>query len=290
MGMAGLMVIYGMGMALFLASDALPSERQARTLELLRLTRLSSSELLLGKLVSTGLGALQGIMAFSLTLALAILAGGVTIGEYLRVVALTLNAVFLALGIGLLTSCLARESRTAAILGLALLLLPCTVPVLIHAKQTTAAPGIPPIHLWELVSPLASFKLADLAIAVLLGERLTALYSGAWWLGWIVTTLLGLFIDSYALTWLGLRLGMSALNTTRAWLSAVAWVLWLPWFMVASLMALGGVGFNTGVTVGSFDLVITRMVCGLFVTIGATAWAIDQLRSHRRESLASPQI
>ncbi len=158
--MSGLMLAYGMGMALFLAGDALPSERQTRTLELLRLTRLSPFELLLGKVVSTGLGAMQGILAFSLTLAIAILAGGVTLGEYGRVMALTMNAVFLALSVGLLTSCFIREGRMAAIGGLILLLLICTVPLLIHLKPA-AGPGPARVSFWELVSPLSSFKLAD---------------------------------------------------------------------------------------------------------------------------------
>ena len=472
--MAALMQLYGMGMALFLAGDALPSERQARTLELLRLTRLSPTELLIGKLVSTGLGALQGIMAFSLTLAVAILAGGVTLGEYVRVMALTMNAVFLALSIGLLASCLIRDGRVAAIAGLIMLLLLCSLPLLMDAK-TTGGAGPTTIPFRELMSPFGSFKLADphrsgvsqssfwlslgiqhllawcviglashqlrrtwvseqastlqrvraflwrqersrpesadedketmednpilwllvrkyvsawhrlvatgalivtsailflslsrfftrteasffvllswhvliklwvawiathlmtemrrsgmleltltspldwrlildgwliglkkiffipftliiladLLIAVIFGGRFTAVYSGPGWLAWIVTNIVVLLFESYALTWLGLRLGMSALNTTRAWLSSIAIILWLPWFFVASLMALGGVGFNTGVTVGWFDLVVSRTVSGLFVTIGATAWAIDQLRSHQRESLASPQI
>jgi hypothetical protein len=51
------------------------------------------------------------------------------------------------------------------------------------------------------------------------------------------------------------------------------------------VIALAGVGYLPGVSAGLFDLTITRLVFGLLITIGVTAWAIDQLRGHLRENL-----
>lgn len=471
--MSGMMLAYGMMMALFLAADSLTSERRERTLELLQLTRLTPFEILIGKLVATGTGAIQGILACSLTLSLAILAGGVTLMELASVIALGLNSIFLALATGLLASCFAREGRTALLLGLILLGIICALPLAtLPPTSNTITPTAPPSG-WALFSPLTSFQLCDpisprfqlsrfvisllmqhllswgilglagkwlrshwrtdapnqnlkwraflkldhspmsvvpvesedtknenpiswllilkygnrthrLAIglgliavsgilfvalarmtssveaffavliswhlltklwvgwiachlmtemrrsgmleltlttpldwdlildgwliglkriflppiALLIGvdllasyfasDRLTLAFGNKWWLGWMFLALSGLIVDTYALAWLGLRWGLTARNTTRAWLISVGIILFLPWFGIASLMAITGVGFVSGISVGSFDLIISRIVFGLLITIGSTAWAIDQLRAHLRENLASP--
>ena len=470
--LSGMMLVYGMMMALFLAADSLTSERREGTLELLQLTRLAPFEILMGKLVSTGIGAIQGVLAFSLTLSLAILAGGVTLTELASVILLGLNGIFLALATGLLSSCLAREGRIALLLGLILLASICALPLISLTTATSNATAASASSGWSLFSPFTSFQLCDPIsprfhpsrfwtsllmqhllswailgfagiwlrshwqketstrsfnwgvsvkqrssqksippldgdeikdenpifwllilkygnpahrramgaglflvtailfiaihrltsnieafflvliswhvltklwvawiachlmtemrrsgmleltlttpldwglildgwlvglkriflppIALLIGvdllasyvasDQLTSAFGNQWWLGWILLTLVALIIDTYALAWLGLRWGLKALNTTRAWLVSIGIILVLPWFCIAALMAATGVGFAAGVSVGSFDLIISRIVFGLLITIGSTAWAIDQLRSHLRENLAS---
>jgi ABC-type transport system involved in multi-copper enzyme maturation permease subunit len=469
--MSGLMIFYGMVLALFLSGDAIASERRERTLELLRLTELEPFEILLGKLVSTGIGAIQGLLAFSLTLALAILAGGVTLGEFLRFAILALNGLFLALSVGLLASCHCRDGRVAAVIGLILLALISALPLIDGAGPANlSTPGTFSPTGWAFVSPFTAFQLCDpmkstlgpwafwkslliqhglawmilaiaarrlrfhwrsesneawtgvkewfnrripetdfrsmdakdckeenpifwlltvkyggpahrlgallvlavtsllvftamrsfssplvaafvvliswhvfirlwvawvashlmtemrrsgmleltlttpmdwrlildgwliglkrvfllpvgalfgidLMISYTLGERLTVAFGGNEWLVWILFTLLGLAMETYALTWLGLLCGIRAQNTTRAWIASISTILLLPWFCVAALFALAGVGYLTGVSAGLFDLTIARLVFGLLITIGVTAWAIDQLRDHMRENL-----
>ncbi|MDA7867323.1 ABC transporter permease subunit [Verrucomicrobia bacterium] len=469
--MSGLMIFYGMVLALFLSGDAIASERREKTLELLRLTELEPFEILMGKLVSTGIGAIQGLLAFSLTLALAILAGGVTLGEFLRVAIMALNCLFLSLSVGLLASSHCRDGRLAAVIGLILLALISALPLIGGAiPATLATPGTFSPEGWAFVSPFTAFQLCnpmnstlgpwafwkslfiqhglawialalaarrlrfhwrfesndtwtgikewferrmpetdfqsfdtkerkeenpifwlltvkyggpahrlgalvalivtsllvftamrsfssalvaafvvliswhvfvklwvawvashlmtemrrsgmleltlttpmdwslildgwliglkrvfllpiavlfgiDLMIAYSVGERLTVTFGGHEWLVWILFTLLGLAMETYALTWLGLLCGIRAQNTTRAWITSISIILLLPWFCVASLFALAGVGYLTGVSAGVFDLAITRLVFGLLITVGVTAWAIDQLRGHLRENL-----
>ncbi|MCS1411584.1 MAG: hypothetical protein M2R45_04784 [Verrucomicrobia subdivision 3 bacterium] len=470
--MSGITMFYGMAMALFFAGDALASERRERTLELLYLTKLHSFDILIGKLISCGIGAVQTILAFSLTLALAMLAGGVTLTEFVRVGLLILNSVFLALAIGLLASCLSRDGRVATVLGLFILILFSALPLLPAATATP--PGLTPNaynpESWNLLSPLTSFRLCvsttanatspaftqslllqhlaswgvlvlaaawltkswrsdqsnslhglkrrsgvqvrhdniarmlskelleenpifwlltlkygspihrlgaaaimtaaslliyaamtrwtsltasafavmiswhvfvklwvawvashlmtemrrsgmleltlttpldwrlildgwliglkrvfllpiailfsvDLLIAYF-GSHLTNAFSGTWWFICILVIVLSLAMETYALTWIGLFRGIVATSTTRAWLTSVGIILLLPWFGVACFFALGGVGFVTGVTPGVFNLFITRFVFGMLITVGATAWSIDQLRGHLQEHLA----
>ena len=471
--MAGIMVLYGMVLALFLTSDAIASERRDRTLELLQLSKLSPFEILMGKLFGKGIGAIQGMLAFSITLALALLAGGVSLMEFFRVGFLALNCLFLALSVGLLASCLCHDGRVASVIGLTLLILIGTLPILSNptfAGQTLAVPGSYQPRGTEFLSPFTTFRLCDpmsssigtggfwkgwfiqhglawaiLAIAALrlnkdwhsgtfrrsfgfvdwiadriptadfdsidakeckeenpilwlltikyggpahrlgaillltvtslivysamlrfvshweaafivliswhvfvklwvawasshlmtemrrsgmleltlttpldwhlildgwliglkrvfllpifalfgmdlvvcyaVGERLTLAFGGYYWLGWIAMTVIGLILETYALTWLGLLCGIRAPNTTRAWLISIGTILLLPWFGVASVFALAGVGYVAGVSAGSFDLGIARLVFGLLTTIAASAFAIDQLRGHLRENL-----
>lgn len=136
------------------------------------------------------------------------------------------------------------------------------------------------------LAPVLGLFGLDIIIAVVAGSRMSAAFGGSSWMLWLLFTLVGLAIDLYALTWLGLLRGITASNTTRAWVGTLSVILLLPWFGVASLFALAGVGFISGVSAGIFDLTLTRFVFGLFVAIGTTAWSIDQLRSHLHENLA----
>lgn len=80
-----------------LTADAFAREKREGTLGLLLLTPLKSHELLLGKLVSSTLGACYRFLAVVPVLALPILAGGVTFGEFaLLVLALSNLAIFTA--------------------------------------------------------------------------------------------------------------------------------------------------------------------------------------------------
>ncbi len=472
---ASLTAIYGMTAALFFAGDALASERRQGTLELLRLTRLHTFDILLGKLVANGLGALQAILAFSLTLALAILAGGVTLGEFTRAALLILNSTFLALTVGLCCSCLVRDGRAATIVGFLVLIVLSVVPL---AWMPTVGPmawagPTPPSYSpgWlETLSPIVAFRVSDTSrltpstgafwtclfcqhalgwailgiasfllsrfwrgefairlglmqkrviqslplmryaplapaeikeenpiewllaskygglqhrIAVLFalglvsvcvfvimcrftgkveasfvvlmswhvflklwvawaashlmtemrrsgmleltlttpmdwrlildgwliglkrvflgpvallfagdcllayfaGPRFTSAFGSFWWVLWMIYTLFSLAVETYALTWIGIWRGVQAKNTLHSWMVAVGIVLLLPWFCVAALFALTGVGFIKGISVGPFDFLLARAFFGALITIGATAWAIDQLRSHVRENL-----
>jgi len=125
-----------------------------------------------------------------------------------------------------------------------------------------------------------------LPVAILFGvDLLVACFGGTWWFLCILAAILGLAMETYALTWIGLHQGVVAGNTTRAWLASVGIILLLPWFGVACLFALGGVGFVTGVTAGVFDLFVSRFVLGILITVGATARAMDRLRGHLHEHL-----
>lgn len=103
-------------------ADTISSERREGTLGLLLLTRVRHFDVLLGKLASSGLLWLTGLIAFLPVLTLPLLAGGVTGGEAVRKAVALIMALFLALSVGLWASARGldrfRTSR-AALLTLA---------------------------------------------------------------------------------------------------------------------------------------------------------------------------
>jgi ABC-type transport system involved in multi-copper enzyme maturation permease subunit len=103
-------------------ADCLSEEKREGTLGLLFLTDLKGYDIVLGKLVSTSLGGLYALLAVLPVLALPLLLGGVTNGEFWRIVLVLLNTFFLSLSIGIFGSTFSRDARRAVAANFALLL------------------------------------------------------------------------------------------------------------------------------------------------------------------------
>lgn len=112
-------VLTGCGMLYALLSgvrstaDCLSVEKREGTLGLLFLTDLKGYDVVLGKLVANSLGAAYSLLAIVPVLALPLLMGGVTGGEFGRVTLVTLNTLFFSLSVGILISSLSRSARGA---------------------------------------------------------------------------------------------------------------------------------------------------------------------------------
>jgi ABC-type transport system involved in multi-copper enzyme maturation permease subunit len=98
---------------IFLTADCLSEEKREGTLGLLFLTELKGYDVVFGKLVATSLHSIYGLLAVLPLLALPLLMGGVTSGEFWRVTAVLLLTLYLTLSIGMLVSALTRETRQA---------------------------------------------------------------------------------------------------------------------------------------------------------------------------------
>ncbi len=97
----------------FLTADSLSEEKREGTLGLLFLTELHGHDVVLGKLATGSVHALCAWLAVFPVLALPLLSGGVSPGEFWRVT-LALNAtLFMSLAAGLLVSAWSRETRQA---------------------------------------------------------------------------------------------------------------------------------------------------------------------------------
>src|SRR5206468_6705142 len=89
---------------IFLTADCLSEEKREGTLGLLFLTNLKGYDVVLGKLSTTSLHSFYGLLAIFPVLGLPLLMGGVTIGEFWRVILVLVVTLFLSLTLGLFVS------------------------------------------------------------------------------------------------------------------------------------------------------------------------------------------
>ncbi len=182
---------------IFLTADCLSEEKREGTLGLLFLTDLKGYDVVLGKLAATSMKAAYGLVAMFPLFGLSWLLGGVTAGEFLRVVLALIEALLLSLAVGMFVSSICQESRQAiagAFLGM--LILAAVLPaVWWGALAATGAPPFAPGKLL-LICPVQQFRLAFYANYLLFtgaseywqaagcigGLSLTLLAFASWWL------------------------------------------------------------------------------------------------------------
>ncbi len=121
------------------SADSFARELREGTLGLLFLTDLRSLDIVLGKLAATSLGSVYCLVSVFPILAIPLLLGGITGGEYLRVVGALLVTLWSALTLGLLASTLGRSGRFAGFLALALMAAVCVAGPLAGALWWRAA-------------------------------------------------------------------------------------------------------------------------------------------------------
>lgn len=126
-----LLFIHAIGTGGHLTSDCLSEEKREGTLGLLFLTDLRGYDIVLGKLASNSLNAFYSMFAIFPILAIPILLGGVTYGEFSRVVLTAMGLLFFSLSVGMFCSALCREESRARSLPFLVLVAFCTAPPLL---------------------------------------------------------------------------------------------------------------------------------------------------------------
>ncbi|HET6317538.1 MAG TPA: ABC transporter permease, partial [Chloroflexota bacterium] len=117
-GNVGLFMFQALGWAVFLyclmqgarnTADCLSEEKRAGTLGLLFLTDLRGYDVALGKLLATSLSSFYGLLAVFPPLGIPLVLGGVTAGEFWRMVLALIVTLLFALTAGLLVSSMSRD-------------------------------------------------------------------------------------------------------------------------------------------------------------------------------------
>ncbi len=111
--LTGSAVLYCLLSGVRSTADCLSQEKREGTLGLLFLTDLNGLDVVLGKLAASSLNALYGVLAVVPMLAIPLLMGGVTLGEFGRTALVAVNTLFFSLAVGLCVSAGSHSARKA---------------------------------------------------------------------------------------------------------------------------------------------------------------------------------
>jgi hypothetical protein len=187
--------IYAMFAGLRSSADHISVEKREGTLGLLFLTDLKGYDVVLGKLCSTAIHSLYGMLAAFPVLGIALIGGGITGTEFFRGALALLNVVFFAHSVGLAVSTFSLNGRRA--LGTVIFIgflfmwgIPTATTMLLISGWTKTS------SILALLSPLNSLHLAVTsmpmsATSVLVGGTLTRFGANTFWLSFLVSHLLG---------------------------------------------------------------------------------------------------
>lgn len=120
--LTGSAVLYCLLGGVWFTADCLSEEKREGTLGLLFLTDLKGYDVVLGKLAATSVNGLYAVLALVPILALPLLLGGVTPGEFGRMALVVVNTLFFSLALGICVSAMSRSMRKAAAMTLLLLI------------------------------------------------------------------------------------------------------------------------------------------------------------------------
>ena len=118
-----MLCLYSLGAGARITSDCLSEEKREGTLGLLFLTDLKGYDIVSGKLVANSLNIFYGLLSAFPVLAISLLMGGVTSGEFWRVSLTATNLLFLSLAVGMFASAVCRDERKSTSLAFLILLL-----------------------------------------------------------------------------------------------------------------------------------------------------------------------
>ena len=142
-------------------ADSISLEKREGTLGFLFLTNLNSAEIIAGKLCSTALASVYGLLAIFPILALPLLMGGITFEHFARTILALLNAILFSLAAGFLSSVLCKRQFVAIALALGLTL-GLAGGFMLGAAAAGSYPATRPLANWlALPSPLYSLIVAD---------------------------------------------------------------------------------------------------------------------------------
>lgn len=182
---AGVALLYALRAGIAATADCLSREKREGTLGFLFLSNLKGYDVLLGKLAAASLDSVYRLLAVFPVLAIPILLGALSVGEFLRTLLVLGNTLFLSLSAGMLASALStRGSRAMAGTALLLVFAAAGLPLVVwFAGFGNSAGAFKMVWLWgSAVSP-----------AVLMSDARYVIYAREFWfasalahgLGWL---------------------------------------------------------------------------------------------------------
>ena len=160
-------------------ADCLSQEKREGTLGLLFLTDLRPYDVVLGKLMATSLNSFYGLLAIFPPLAIPLILGGVTGGEFWRLVLVLMNTLFFSVTAGMMISAASRDERRAWFAALVLLLFFAAGPALLLLKPASSSSWL------ATLSPATGFLSVFDAVYSTTPDRYWDTFWNVHLLGWI---------------------------------------------------------------------------------------------------------
>src|SRR5688572_9140034 len=132
-------------------TDSLSEEKRAGTLGFLFLTDLKGYDVVLGKLIAASLNSIYVLIAVLPAFALPLLAGGVTAGEFWRLVLLLLETLIFSLALGIIVSSASRDETSAWLAAVGLMAVWVIVPLILRTLPFVSFPFL------DWLSPSVAF-------------------------------------------------------------------------------------------------------------------------------------
>jgi len=158
--LTGSAVLYCLLSGVWFTADCLSEEKREGTLGLLFLTDLKGYDVVFGKLAATSLNGFYAVLATVPILALPLLLGGVTGGEFGRMALVVVNTLFFSLALGICVSAMSRSPRKAMAVTLLLILLFTAVLPACGAWRAVAVKAPQVAKAWLVPSTGFSYCLA----------------------------------------------------------------------------------------------------------------------------------
>ena len=192
--LAGVLLVYCLAYGRRSTADCLSAEKREGTLGLLFLTDLKGHDVVLGKLVATSVRGFYGLLAVFPVLAIPLLLGGITSGEFWRMALVLMDTFLFSLAIGILGSALSRDLPRAMAANFTLLLFLMAAPAACMYALEYFAPWLRKLPQLLFSCPAYAFYLCDDTHYVLAQDHFwwtVAVIHGLTWLllltaGWIV--------------------------------------------------------------------------------------------------------
>ena len=210
MGLAWIGFFYCLGLAANTA-DCVSEEKREGTLGLLFLTDLSGWDVALGKLCANSIKSFYAVLGTFPVVAVVMLLGGVSFGQYCKVALALLNLFFFVHAAGLLASTISRVLPGAQAATVALLLFFLCGPLLLALALAFYHAPLPPLTISPLIlfvaalSPGYAFAQALMSIVSVVGG-----VPGGWGLSYWVSLLL-----VHLLSWI--LLALAAWRLPHCW-------------------------------------------------------------------------
>lgn len=170
-------------------ADSLSEEKREGTLGLLFLTDLKGYDVVFGKIAATSLNSFYALLAMLPVMAIPLLLGGVSSGEFWRAVLMLIDTFLLSLAIGIAASAVSHDSRKAMGLNLLLLFAVIAFPPALCATLAYALPTNPFFRPLMFSCPVFGLYMSD------------DTYYRRWnWLFW--GTVAVIFVLTWLFTWL----------------------------------------------------------------------------------------